>query len=104
MATVSHYNKQASCAEIALRGRAMSGQRARWIDEATAREMLDLTLEAIRKALSSGTLEYHIGSRGLKRYPLIDLYKMLDYWREQVDDILAGGTSIKSRRVIPNDS
>jgi hypothetical protein len=65
--------------------------------------MLDLTLEAIRKALSSGVKKYNIGSRGLERYSLDDLYKMLDYWREQVDDIKGGGTSIKCRRITPSD-
>jgi len=101
MATVKAYNKIDRLAAIAYSGVA---SRAGWIDQATAQEMLDLTLEAIRKALSSGTQEYHIGSRGLKRYALSDLYKMLDYWREQIDDIQSGGTSIKSRRIVPCDT
>jgi hypothetical protein len=101
MSTVSHYNKVDRLAAMAVVG--APKPRAGWIDRATAQEMLDLTLEAIRKALSSGTKKYNIGSRGLERYALEDLYKMLDFWREQIEDLLAGGTSIKSKRARPYD-
>jgi hypothetical protein len=103
MATVAKLNRIESLAKLAKSRILPPTNRAAWIDEATAQEMLDLTLDAIRKALSSGVKKYNIGSRGLERYALDDLYKMLDYWREVIDDAKGGGTSIKSKRIVPSD-
>jgi hypothetical protein len=65
-------------------------------------EMIDATLEAIRKALASGVQAYNVGSRGLTRISLADLLKALEFWEKQLE-LAEGGSSIIAKRVIPTD-
>lgn len=65
-------------------------------------EMIVATLEAMRRALASGTVEYHIGSRGLKRFTLAELKDFLGFWNTMLDASIWGG-SIVARRAIPTD-
>jgi hypothetical protein len=74
----------------------------RALDPATVAEMIQLTLDAIKRALSSGTVEYQIGSRRLKRYSLADLRGILEFWIQQ-ETIAKAGAAISSKRIIPSD-
>lgn len=74
----------------------------RGIDAATAQQMIDDIIAAMSKIINSGTSEYKIGSRGLKRLSLRELRDLLDWWNQTKDDILSG-SSIKSRRAMPID-
>lgn len=58
--------------------------------------------EAIRKATISGVVEYHIGSRGLKRFTLAELQDSYAFWKNAAQDALAEGvgSSIQSRRAV----
>jgi hypothetical protein len=69
---------------------------------ALCQEMIHATLDAMRKALASGTVEYHIGSRGLKRFTLAELKDFLGFWNTMLDASIWGG-SIVARRGIPTD-
>jgi hypothetical protein len=66
-------------------------------------QMQLLVANAIKAALSSGVQEYHVGSRGLKRYTLAELQSMLDYWIARANDALWGGSSMKCKRGVPCD-
>lgn len=60
--------------------------------------------EAIRKLVAGGAVqEYHVGSRGLKRYSLDELQNLLKFWSNLADDALSGGSAIKVRRAAPCD-
>ena len=60
--------------------------------------------EAIRKLISGGAVaEYHVGSRGLKRYTLGELQDLLKFWSNMADDALNGGSAIKAKRGVPCD-
>jgi hypothetical protein len=60
--------------------------------------------DAIRKLVAGGAVqEYHVGSRGLKRYSLDELQNLLTFWSNLADDALNGGSSIKVRRAAPCD-
>jgi len=62
-------------------------------------------MQAMEKALATGVVEYHIGSRGLKRFTLKELTDLLDWWRGE--DIIALDPSIgrgmQARRAYPTD-
>jgi hypothetical protein len=66
------------------------------------REMIEATLEAIKRTLASGVQSYNIGSRGLTRLSLKDLMDALDFWRKELE-IAEGGSSIVAKRAVPTD-
>lgn len=67
-------------------------------------ECRDEVIAAIRKAVVSGTVEYHIGSRGLKRFSLNELTDLLKFWTNAANDAALGVSSaIQSRRACPCD-
>jgi len=61
--------------------------------------------EALRKAVASGVVEYHIGSRGLKRFTLKELQDLFAFWSNAANDAAAVGlgSAIQSRRAVPCD-
>ena len=61
--------------------------------------------EAIRRATASGVVEYHIGSRGLRRFTLKELQDLYAFWSNAANDAaVAGmGSAIQSRRAVPCD-
>jgi hypothetical protein len=64
----------------------------------------DEVVVAIRKAVNSGTVEYHIGSRGLKRFSLKELQDLLAFWTNAANDAALGYSSaIQTRRAAPCD-
>ena len=67
---------------------------------------IDAILVALNRALESGVVEYHIGSRGLKRFTLKELQDYLTFWLNRQNDAALGiaGSSIQSRRAIPCDA
>ncbi len=66
--------------------------------------MRNLASDAIVKALNSGTYEYHVGSRGLKRFTLRELQDMLGFWSNAAADAALGTYSaIQTRRAVPCD-
>jgi hypothetical protein len=73
------------------------------LDYAYCIMMRDMVANAIQAALKSGVAEYHVGSRGLKRYGLAELQSMLEYWIARANDALAGGSSMKCKRGVPCD-
>lgn len=59
---------------------------------------------AIQKLIAGGAVqEYHVGSRGLKRYGLKELQDLFEFWSNLADDALCGGSAIKVRRASPCD-
>jgi hypothetical protein len=70
---------------------------------ALCKEMISATMDAMRKALSTGVVEYHVGSRGLKRFTLAELKDFLGFWNNMWDASIWGG-SIVARRAIPTDT
>jgi hypothetical protein len=67
------------------------------------KEMINATMDAMRKALATGVVEYHVGSRGLKRFTLAELKDFLGFWNNMWDASMWGG-SIVARRAIPTDT
>lgn len=69
-------------------------------------ERRDAVVAAIDRAVESGVAEYHIGSRGLKRFTLKELTDLLHFWMNAANDAAMGvaGSSIQSRRAIPCDA
>lgn len=66
--------------------------------------MRDEVLAAIQRALKSGVVEYHVGSRGLKRFTLGELQDALEFWIRSADDAALGiSSAIQSRRAAPCD-
>ena len=62
--------------------------------------------EAIRRATASGVVEYHIGSRGLRRFDLKELRELFAFWSNAAQDAMAMssmGSAIQSRRAVPCD-
>jgi hypothetical protein len=61
--------------------------------------------EAIRRATASGVVEYHVGSRGLRRFTLEELTKLYAFWSNACNDALMEGlgSAIQSRRAVPCD-
>lgn len=61
--------------------------------------------QAIRRATASGVVEYHIGSRGLKRFTLAELQELFKFWTNAANDAaVAGlGSAIQTRRGVPCD-
>jgi hypothetical protein len=61
--------------------------------------------EAMRKCMASGGVqEYHIGSRGLKRYTLKDLQDLYAFWTNEANTCMDfPPSSIQCRRGIPCD-
>jgi hypothetical protein len=61
--------------------------------------------EAIVKATASGVVEYHVGSRGLRRFTLKELQELYAFWKnEAVEAAQIGlGSAIQSRRAVPCD-
>ena len=67
-------------------------------------QMRDAVLEAMGKALASGVVEYHVGSRGLRRFTLKELQDLLTFWQNAANDAAQGPMSaIQSRRAVPCD-
>jgi hypothetical protein len=69
---------------------------------ALCQEMIAATLQAMTKALSSGVVQYNVGSRGLRRFTLAELKDFLSFWNTMLDASIWGG-SIVARRGIPTD-
>lgn len=64
----------------------------------------DEVVAAIRKAVNSGAYEYHVGSRGLKRFTLKELQDLLAFWTNAANDAALGYSSaIQTRRGVPCD-
>jgi hypothetical protein len=64
----------------------------------------DEVVVALRKAIAGGTVEYHVGSRGLKRFTLKELQDLLVFWNNAAADAALGVSSaIQTRRAIPCD-
>jgi hypothetical protein len=63
------------------------------------------SVAAIAKGLSSGTIEYHIGSRGARRYDLDQYLKVLQFASNAAAAVGPDGTmsAIQSRRGVPCD-
>jgi hypothetical protein len=83
-------------------------QYATILDSLTPEAIADMASNAsvaINKGLSSGTKEYHIGSRGLTRYDLDQYLKVLNYSRNAAASVSPDGSvsSIQSRRGVPCD-
>jgi hypothetical protein len=68
-------------------------------------EQRDAVAAALARAINSGVVEYHIGSRGLKRFTLEELLKVLAFWRNECAVAALGvpGAAIQSRRAAPCD-
>ena len=66
----------------------------------------DEVVEALRKAVRSGVVEYNIGSRGLKRFSLKELQDLLVFWTNAAADAAVGGmgSAIQTRRGAPTDT
>ncbi|ARD49631.1 hypothetical protein SporoP33_04580 [Sporosarcina sp. P33] len=74
------------------------------IDSKTAREHFDAWLQA-ELQVSQGQ-SYTIGSRTLTRVHISEIRKMLDYWRNKVQEaemIESGRNVSRVRRFIPRD-
>lgn len=66
-------------------------------------QMINAILQAMSKAISSGVAEYHVGSRGLKRFTLKELTDLLAFWKQQELLTANGGSSMMARRGVPTD-
>lgn len=55
------------------------------------------------KALSTGVVEYTVGSRQVRRFTLKELQDFLAWWQWQLQTAMTG-SSIVARRAIPTDS
>jgi len=54
---------------------------------------------------AGGVLEYHVGSRGLKRYTLADIQAVIQFWSNAAADAALGTYSaIQCRRAVPCDA
>jgi hypothetical protein len=74
------------------------------VDYRTASDMIKQILEAMKTALANGgVVEYHVGSRGLKRYSIGDLNNLLNGWTKRQESALFGQSGIITRRVMPMD-
>ena len=71
-------------------------------DVETCQRMIDAVLAAMTKALASGVVEYHIGSRGLKRFTVKELQDLLLFCPNQLQAAIYG-SSIICRRGVPTD-
>lgn len=56
---------------------------------------------AMHRVLSSGVVEYSIGSRSLKRFTLKDLQDFLNFWSSSE---LTGGSGMVAKRAVPSDT
>lgn len=61
--------------------------------------------EALRRAAASGVVEYHIGSRGLRRFDIKELRELYAFWTNAANDAAVEGlgSAIQSRRAVPCD-
>jgi hypothetical protein len=61
--------------------------------------------EALRRSVASGVVEYHIGSRGLKRFTLKELQDLFAFWKNAANDAMAAGfgSAIQTKRAVPCD-
>jgi hypothetical protein len=68
-------------------------------------EQRDAVALALQRAVQSGVVEYHIGSRGLKRFSLKELQDLLVFWTNAANDAASGlmGSAIQTRRAVPCD-
>jgi hypothetical protein len=68
-------------------------------------QALNEAAEALRRAAASGVVEYHIGSRGLKRFTVAELKDLYAFWKEELQNVLleGAGSSIQTRRAVPCD-
>jgi hypothetical protein len=55
------------------------------------------------KLLSTGVSEYHVGSRGVKKFTLKELQDILAWWQWQLQTAMVG-SSIIAKRAIPTDT
>lgn len=74
-----------------------------WIfSQETCYEMIAQIQTCMAKLLSTGVSEYHVGSRGVKRFTLRELQDLLAWWQWQLQTAVAG-SSIIARRAVPTD-
>lgn len=59
--------------------------------------------QCMTKLLETGVSEYHVGSRGVKKFTLGELQNLLAWWQWQLQTAIAG-SSIIARRAIPTDT
>lgn len=65
--------------------------------------MITQVQECMRELLSTGVSEYHVGSRGVKKFTLKELQDLLAWWQWQLQTATIG-SSIIARRAIPTDT
>lgn len=64
----------------------------------------DEAVAAYDRAIKSGVVEYHVGSRGLKRFTIQELLDAIKFWTNAANDAALGASSaIQSRRACPCD-
>lgn len=68
-----------------------------------AREMRELTKEAIKELLSGQVQSYRIGTREYTALDVDDLMRMLTYWSNLVDALSGNVRTSKVTRVVPRD-
>ena len=73
-----------------------------WITLEDAKENLQIWVEA-QKAVATGQ-SYKIGTRSLTRASLSDIFKMIRYWQNVIDELEAGvGRGARVLRGVPRD-
>ena len=68
-----------------------------------AREMRELTKEAIKELLSGQVQHYRIGTGEYTALDIDDLMRMLTYWSNMVDALSGNARTSKVTRVVPRD-
>jgi hypothetical protein len=67
-------------------------------------EMIKAILKGMKKAIESGVVEYHIGSRSLRRMSLKELTDFLKFWQSQDAIAITGaGWGMVAKRAYPTD-
>jgi hypothetical protein len=66
---------------------------------AVCRAMIEEVMQAMQRALSSGVVEYRVGSRSLRRFTLKELMELLAFWQMQ----LQVSQGLSARRAVPTD-
>jgi hypothetical protein len=72
-------------------------------DMTTCLAMKQSIIDAMTKLLNSGVAEYHVGSRGLKKFSFKELQDMLTFWTN-MEVMAAWGSGIVARRAMPTDT
>jgi hypothetical protein len=67
------------------------------------RKMIFQIQDAMLLLLSTGVAEYHVGSRGVKRFSMRDLNDLLQWWQWQ-SQTTETGSAIIAKRAVPTDT